>query len=92
MRRRLIQMLRNVAVEGNLRPVSEFLSQKGYHVDSVSFDREFTREMEKYDAVVVTGLTKDFLGVQDTNTKALVIDAKGLTAEQVYNAIENGLR
>jgi len=84
--------MRKVAVERDLKPVSDFLTGKGYEVDSVSLNNVFTREMEKYDAVVVRGMNKDFLGVQDTNTSAVVINAKGMTAEQVYQAIESRLR
>ena len=61
-------------------------------MDSVDFGREYTKGMDLYDAVVVTGFNKDFLGIEDTNTKAVVIDAKGLTAEQVYNRLENSLQ
>lgn len=81
-------MKRNVAVERNLAPVKDFLSGKGYNVESIDFNREYTKEMEKYDAVVVTGMNKNFLGMENTVTKAVVIEAKGLTAEQVYNEIE----
>ncbi len=85
-------MSRKIAVEQNLTPVKEFLSEKGYSVDSVNIGKEFTREMEKYDAVVVTGMNKDFLGVQDVNTGAVIIDAKGLTAEQVLKEMESRLQ
>lgn len=84
-------MNRKIAVEQSLTPVRDFLSQKGYSVDIVDLDTEFTKNMEKYDAIVVTGLSDDFLGVEDTNTKSAVINAKGLTAEQVYTQIKNKL-
>lgn len=85
-------MSRKIAVEQNLTPVREFLSEKGYSVDAVNIGKEFTRELEKYDAVVVTGMNKDFLGVQDVNTGAVIIDAKGLTAEQVLKEMESRLQ
>ena len=85
-------MKHKVAVENSLTPISEYLSKKGYSVDSVDFSKEYTRGMDLYDAVVVTGLNENFLGVEDTNTKAVVIDAKGLTAEQVYNRLEDRLQ
>lgn len=80
-----------VAVEQNLTPVRDFLSGKGYSVDTVDMNQEFSKGMDEYDAVVVTGMNKDFLGVEDVNTRAVMIDAKGLTAEQVYEEIENRL-
>jgi hypothetical protein len=84
-------MKRNVAIENTLAPMKSFLSEKGYNVESVDFSKEYTREMDKYDAVVVTGMNKNFMGVEDTTTRAVIIEAKGLTAEQVYNEIESRL-
>jgi hypothetical protein len=85
-------MKHRIAVENSLTPISEYLSKKGYDVDSVDFSREYTKGMDLYDAIIVTGFNKDFLGVEDTNTKSVVIDAKGLTAEQVYSRLENSLQ
>lgn len=78
-----------VAVEKDLSPVKDYLSNKGYIVDTVDINKEFLKGMDEYDAVVVTGMNKNFLGVEDVNTGAVVIEAKGLTAEQVYNEITN---
>jgi len=82
-------MIRKVAVEQSLTQVKDFLAQKGYSVDSISFGREYTRSLDEYDAVVVTGINENFLGVQNISTNASIINAKGLTAEQVYSQIEN---
>lgn len=85
-------MKRKVAVEQSLTPVRDLLAGKGYTVESIDLNNEFSKGLEKYDAVVVTGLSENFLGVEDINTGAVVISAKGLTAEQVYNQIENRLQ
>lgn len=84
-------MNRKIAVEESLTPVKDFLAQKGYSVDSINFSKEFTRGLDKYDAVVITGINENFLGVEDISTDATIINARGLTAEQVYNQIENKL-
>jgi galactitol-specific phosphotransferase system IIB component len=80
-----------VAVEQNLTPVKDYLSKMGYSVDTVDMSREFSKSMDKYDAIIVTGMNKNFLGVEDVNTGAVIIDAKGLTAEQVVKEMENRL-
>jgi hypothetical protein len=82
---------RIIGIEENLTPVKEYLADKGYSVESVDISKEFTNKMEKYDALVVRGMNNNFLGINDTNTKAVVIDAKGMTAEQVYNELESRL-
>lgn len=84
-------MKRTIAVERSLTPFKNYFSVKGYTVDTVDINSEFTKGMEKYDTIIVTGMNKDFLGVQDINTSAVVIDAKGLTAEQAYREVESRL-
>lgn len=80
-------MNKTIAVEHNLTPVVEYLSEKGYKVESIDFGSEYRKGIDKYDAVVITGMNKDFLGVQDIVSKIPVIEAKGLSAEQVYDQI-----
>jgi DNA-binding response OmpR family regulator len=85
-------MNRTIAVESNLTPVAQYLSEKGYQVDEIDLGKEYTKNIDKYDAVVITGMNKDFLGVQDIVSKIPVIEAKGLTAEQVYNQLTSSLK
>ncbi|MEN6314089.1 MAG: YkuS family protein [Clostridiaceae bacterium] len=80
-------MNKTIAVERNLTPVIEYLSEKGYKVEGIDLGSEYSKNIDKYDAIVVTGMNKDFLGVQDIVSKIPVIEAKGLSAEQVYSQI-----
>ncbi len=84
-------MNRKIAVENGLTPVMEYLSEKGYKVDGIDLGSEYKKDIDKYDAIVVTGMDKDFLGVQDVVSKIPVIDARGLSAEQVYKRISSSL-
>lgn len=84
-------MSRKIAVEHSLTPVMEYLSEKGYKVEGIDLGSELSKDIDRYDAIVVTGMNKDFLGVQDTVSKIPVIDARGLNAEQIYNRISNSL-
>lgn len=80
-------MNKTIAVERNLTPVIEYLSEKGYKVEGIDLGSEYSKNVDKYDAIVITGMNKDFLGVQDIVSKIPVIEAKGLSAEQVYSQI-----
>ena len=82
-------MNRKIAVENGLTPVMEYLSEKGYKVDGIDLSSEYRKDIDKYDAIVVTGMNKDFLGVHDVVSKVPVIDASGLSAEQVYKSISS---
>lgn len=85
-------MNKTIAVERNLTPVMDYLSEKGYKVEGIDFNKEYGRNIDKYDALIVTGMNKDFLGVQDIVSKIPVIEAKGLTAEQIYNQLASSLK
>jgi len=81
-------MTQTIAVEPNLTPVKNFLSSKGYQVESINFNEATAKfPSDRFDAFVVTGLNTNFMGIHDTNTKAVVIDAGGLTPEQVYSEL-----
>jgi galactitol-specific phosphotransferase system IIB component len=84
-------MNRTVGVENGLTPVMEYLSEKGFQVEGINLNSEYTKNIDRYDAVIVTGMNKDYLGVQDIVSKIPVIEAKGMSAEQVYEQLNNSL-
>jgi len=84
-------MDRTIAVERDLTPVMNYLSEKGFKVESIDFGKEYG-DIDKYDALIVSGMNKDFLGMQDTVSKIPVIEARGMTAEQVYQQLNNSLK
>jgi hypothetical protein len=84
-------MKHKVAVEPNLTPVNDLLVEKGYQVDSLNFNEEADGQAEGYDAFIVTGMNKNFLGMHDTESKAVVIDATGMSPEQVYHELQTKL-
>jgi hypothetical protein len=77
-----------IAVEPDLTPVKNFLVSKGYQVESVNFGDMTKNKTQKFDAFVVTGMDNNFLGISDTNSKAVVLDAAGLSPEQIYHELQ----
>jgi hypothetical protein len=77
-----------IGIEPDLTPVRDFLSRKGYTVKNINYGEMTTKKTDQFDAFVVTGMDSDFLGVNDTNSKAVVIDAAGLTPEQIYHELQ----
>ena len=84
-------MDRTIAVERDLTPVMQYLSERGFKVESIDFGKEYSN-IDKYDALIITGMNKDFLGMQDSVSKIPVIDARGMTAEQVYEQLNSSLQ
>jgi hypothetical protein len=80
-------MTGKVAIEPNLTPIKDYLSGKGYKVESINFNDKSPKYLNSFDAFVVTGLNTDFLGVEDTKTKAMVINADGLSPEDVASRL-----
>jgi galactitol-specific phosphotransferase system IIB component len=81
--------LKKVAVQKGLASVKNYLDTQGYHVEE--FDTTQTKEknfMQKFDAVVVTGMDNNVMGIATTSTTAPIIQANGLSPEDVKNQIE----
>ena len=76
-----------IAIEPALTNVKSYLSQKGYTVESMS--EQSQKDLSGYDAVVVSGMNENLLGMQDTQTKAVVINADGLSAEEVAKRLSD---
>ena len=82
-------MGKKIGIEGSLTPIKDYLNDKGYNVTSIDHGvRKDSTDYKKFDAIVVTGMSDDFLGMADTKTDAVVIDASGLTPAQVENEIK----
>lgn len=71
-----------VAVEDNLASVKDFLSAKGCQIIDVEKARN-----RQVDAVVISGMDENLLGMEDVTINAPVINAKGRTPEEVWNNI-----
>lgn len=77
-----------VGVEQNLSNVKRYLEENDINVkefDSKKMGSSWT--MNRYDAVVVSGTDINIMGIQDVVGKAKVIDASGMTPQDVYNEI-----
>lgn len=80
--------MQKIAVQRGLTPVQEYLTERGYEVEVVDFDAFTRAQNEEYDAIVLTGMSSNFLGMEDTATGAPVIDATGMTPEEVCEQLE----
>ena len=81
-----------IAVEMNLISLREYLDQQGYEV--VQLDPLSTSgvELHNCEAVVISGMDKNMLGMQDVHTGAPVIDATGKSPEQILNQLKSSLQ
>jgi len=76
-----------VGVEQSLTNVQQALREKGY--DVVELKQE--TDAKGCECCVVTGLDSNVMGMADTFMKGSVIEANGMSADEVCQEVENRL-
>ncbi len=76
-------MTKTVAVAGQLDSYRDALKARGFRVIPL-----IEAALDEADAIVLDGMDDDGLGIQDAMTLAPVIDADGMTPEEVADAVE----
>ncbi|MGZ4031039.1 MAG: YkuS family protein [Tumebacillaceae bacterium] len=75
---------KKVAVEANLSNIRNYLSQQGY--DCVQLNEQSAGAA--CDAIVISGADQNLMGIQDATTKVPVINAHGLTPQEVAERLQ----
>jgi hypothetical protein len=71
-----------VAVDDRLAPVKNYLTQQGCQIIDID-----TARHQQVDAVVLSGMEENLLGMQNIMVNAPVISAKGMTPEEIWQDI-----
>lgn len=79
-------MKAKIAVEDDLSNVSQELETFGYEVVGIDSD-----QLEDVSAIVISGEDNNIMNVSKTQTRAPVINARGMTPVQIRKEIENRL-
>ena len=81
--------MKKVAVQKGLEPIKNYLSEEGYTVKEFDNRKKNAGNfLDRYDAVIVTGENQDIMGTTDTISTTAIIDASGMTGEEVKERIE----
>ena len=81
--------MKKLAVQKGLNPIKDYLSDEGYTVKEFDNRKKNAGNFfNKYDAVIVTGENQNIMGIEDTISKTSIINATGMTGEEVKNQIE----
>ncbi|MFS0638288.1 YkuS family protein [Mesobacillus foraminis] len=73
-----------VGVEQSLTNISEALREKGYDV----VDLKQENDAQGCDCCIISGIDSNIMGMQDTVTQGSVIEANGLSANEVCRQVE----
>lgn len=76
-----------IGVEGSMTDVAQALQAKGHEV--VPLRQE--QDAQGCDCCVITGQDRNVMGMMDTATAGSVIQASGLTADQVCQQVDQAL-
>lgn len=83
-----VLFLAKIGVEQSLTNIQQVLREKGY--DVVELKQE--ADAKDCSCCVVTGLDSNVMGMQNVTTNASVIDANGLSAEEVCRQVEQRIQ
>jgi hypothetical protein len=76
---------KRVAIEPNLGPIQQYLQQQGYQCEQLN---EQTAADQGYRALIISGADRNLMGIQNATTTAPVINAEGLTPQDVANRLQ----
>lgn len=85
-------MGRRVAVSESLSPLKQVLHREGYEVINLENEAEISKTgMVEYDAIVVSGMDVNMMGMQDISGRAIVINAAGKGPEEIVEELRSRL-
>ncbi|CAG7624435.1 YkuS family protein [Paenibacillus allorhizosphaerae] len=76
-----------IAVENSLQDVKNALQQSGHDVIAVD-----SSNIQNCDCCVISGQDKNVMGIAETATKASVINAQGMTADEIVQQVNQRLQ
>ncbi|CAG9619895.1 YkuS family protein [Sutcliffiella rhizosphaerae] len=74
-----------IGVEQSLTDVQEALQEKGYDVIQLTNEND----AKGCDCCVVTGIDNNLMGISNSVTAGSVIEASGMTADQICQQVES---
>lgn len=81
--------MKKIGVENGLSNIADYLNAEGYSVEILGEDLESNvKKYDNLDIIITAGYNTDMMGFSDTSTKIPVINASGLTQEEVKNIIQ----
>lgn len=81
--------MKKIGVEKGLSRIADYLNTEGYSVEILGENLESDASRRKdLDVIVAADYNKDMMGFSDTSTKVPIVNASGLTQEEIKNMIQ----
>jgi 4-hydroxy-3-methylbut-2-enyl diphosphate reductase IspH len=81
--------MKKIGVERGLSMVADYLTNQGYSVQTLGENLENNAQnLDNLDAIIVSDQNSDMMGFSDTTSRVPVINASGLTPEEVRDLVD----
>ena len=74
-----------IAIDHGLLDVKSFLLSQGYDIEDFEVNQN---NLNNFDAVIVSGQSINIMGMEETSTPIPIINATGLTPQEIYYKIQ----
>lgn len=78
---------KRVAIEASLDNMRDFLAEEGYEVVQLDPHTQTGIELKNCDAVLISGMDDNLMGMTTIMTESPVIDVKGMTPPEVLSRL-----
>jgi len=76
--------MKNIAIERTMSFVKNDLKREGYQIDIIDSDEKNNSSyLNNFDALVVSGIKSNFIGIETSQSKIPVIKATGKSIEDI---------
>ncbi|GLC29171.1 YkuS family protein [Clostridium omnivorum] len=85
--------MKSIGIQKGLNTVKDYLQNSGYQtyeVDTTNKNNPTT--LKSFDALIVTGMDDNEMGYDNTSTKIPVVNANGMTPEDVKKFLDTNLK
>lgn len=81
--------MKKIGVEKGLDSIGDYLSSQGYSVETLSEDlKSNVSKCNNLDVIITADYNTNMMGFSDTSTKTPIINASGLTQEEIKQMID----
>lgn len=81
--------MKKICIEKGLSTVADYLSAEGYSVETLGEDlKSNVSKCNSCDVIVTADYNTNMMGFSDTSTNVPIINASGLTGEEIKDMIE----
>ncbi|SHI47431.1 Uncharacterised protein family (UPF0180) [Clostridium cavendishii DSM 21758] len=81
--------MKKIGVQKGLSTIADYLSSQGYSVEILGEDfQNNIAKCDNLDAIVIANYNTNMMGFSDSFTQVPIINAEGLTQEDIKNIID----